>query len=89
MPRTKDAITSVSSAWVRVTPVPNGREANFSVVPRSLGLALLSADGVRRCLILDGSADQERTGHMRHHQDRIVVYKRCGCVDATSGRQLG
>lgn len=26
---------------------------------------------------------------MRHHQDRIVVYKRCGCVDATSGRQLG
>ncbi|MFI7644410.1 hypothetical protein [Nonomuraea sp. NPDC049400] len=26
---------------------------------------------------------------MRHHQDRVLVYKRCGCVDAISGRQLG
>jgi hypothetical protein len=26
---------------------------------------------------------------MRRHQDRCVVYKRCGCADAGTGRQLG
>jgi hypothetical protein len=36
-PRTKEAMTSESRALVRVTPVPNRREANFSVVPRSFG----------------------------------------------------
>jgi len=36
-PRTKEAITSVSSALVRVTPTPNSWEANASVVSRSLG----------------------------------------------------
>jgi hypothetical protein len=40
-PRTKEAITRVSSAWVRVMPVPNRREANFSVVPRSFGRAMV------------------------------------------------
>ena len=36
-PRTNEAITRVSSALVLVTWLPNRREANFSVVPRSLG----------------------------------------------------
>ncbi|KAB8188620.1 hypothetical protein FH608_043480 [Nonomuraea phyllanthi] len=40
-------------------------------------------------MALDGKTDQEGAGHMRHFQDRVLVYKRCGCVDATSGRQLG
>src|SRR4029077_20727772 len=37
-PRTNDAITSDSSAFVFVTYDPNSRDANASVVPRSLGL---------------------------------------------------
>ena len=36
-PRTNEAITSVSSALVLVTCDPNSRDANASVVPRSLG----------------------------------------------------
>src|SRR5215472_4228291 len=36
-PRTNEAITSVSSALVLVTWLPDRREANFSVVPRSFG----------------------------------------------------
>src|SRR6476619_5755975 len=36
-PRTNEAITSVSSALVLVTWLPNRRDANASVVPRSLG----------------------------------------------------
>jgi hypothetical protein len=32
---------SVSSAWVAVTPAPNRREANFSVVPRTFGRAMV------------------------------------------------
>ena len=36
-PRTNEAITSVSSALVLVTWLPNSRDANASVVPRSLG----------------------------------------------------
>jgi hypothetical protein len=38
-PRTNEAITNDSSACVLVTCAPNSREANFSVVPRSLGRA--------------------------------------------------
>jgi hypothetical protein len=36
-PRTNEAITSDSSAFVFVTCDPNSRDANASVVPRSLG----------------------------------------------------
>jgi hypothetical protein len=36
-PRTNEAITSVSSAFVFVTCDPNSRDANASVVPRSFG----------------------------------------------------
>jgi hypothetical protein len=36
-PRTNPAITSDSRALVLVTPVPNNREANRSVVPRTFG----------------------------------------------------
>ena len=36
-PRTNEAITSVSSALVLVTWLPNSRDANASVVPRSFG----------------------------------------------------
>lgn len=36
-PRTNPAITSASSALLRVTPVPNSWLANRSVVPRSFG----------------------------------------------------
>src|SRR5438477_12243961 len=36
-PRTNEAITNDSSAWVLVTCAPNSREANFSVVPRCIG----------------------------------------------------
>ena len=36
-PRTNEAITSVSSALVLVTWLPNRRDANASAVPRSLG----------------------------------------------------
>ena len=36
-PRTNAAITSVSTALVFVTCLPNKREANASVVPRSFG----------------------------------------------------
>jgi len=36
-PRTNEAITNASSAFVRDTPVPNSWGANRSVVPRSFG----------------------------------------------------
>jgi hypothetical protein len=36
-PRTNPDSTSASSALVRLTPLPNSREVNGSVVPRSLG----------------------------------------------------
>ena len=36
-PRTKAAITRLSSAFVLVTWLPDKREANASVVPRSFG----------------------------------------------------
>jgi hypothetical protein len=45
-PRTNPAITSDSSAFVLVTPVPNSREANASVVPRSFGRATLTGPAV-------------------------------------------
>jgi hypothetical protein len=45
-PRTNPAITRVSSAFVRVTPVPNSWEANRSVVPRSLGRCNVTAPAV-------------------------------------------
>ena len=35
-----------SSAWVLVTCAPNSREANFSVVPRSLGRSKVTAPAV-------------------------------------------
>lgn len=35
-PRTKPAMTSASRAWVLVTPLPSRREANATLVPRSL-----------------------------------------------------
>jgi hypothetical protein len=46
-PRTNPAITSDSSALVLVTPVPNSREANRSVLPRSFGRA--SVTGPDEC----------------------------------------
>ncbi len=36
-PRTNEAITSVSSALVFVTCLPNNRDANAAVLPRSFG----------------------------------------------------
>ena len=36
-PRTNPAITGVSNAFDRVMPLPNSREQNCSVVPRSFG----------------------------------------------------
>ena len=45
-PRTNPAITSVSNAFVLVTPVPNSRETNFSSVPRSFGRATLTGPAV-------------------------------------------
>src|SRR4029453_4332054 len=36
-PRTYPAMTSASSAWVRVTCLPSSREANAASAPRSLG----------------------------------------------------
>ena len=36
-PRTNPAITSDSNAFDRVMPLPNSREQNCSVVPRSFG----------------------------------------------------
>ena len=45
-PRTKEAITSDSSALVLVTCAPNRREANASVVPRSFGRASVTGPAV-------------------------------------------
>src|SRR6266851_2858613 len=45
-PRMKEAITRDSSALVLVTCAPNNREANASVVPRSLGRASLTGPAV-------------------------------------------
>ncbi len=45
-PRTYPAMTSDSNALVLVTPAPNSREANFSLVPRSLGRATVTGPAV-------------------------------------------
>ena len=45
-PRTNEAITSDSSALVLVTCAPNRRDANASVVPRSLGRAKVTGPAV-------------------------------------------
>ncbi|SKV19520.1 Uncharacterised protein [Mycobacteroides abscessus subsp. abscessus] len=45
-PRTNEAITSDSSALVLVTCLPNSREANATVVPRSLGCSKLTGPAV-------------------------------------------
>lgn len=45
-PRTNEAMTSASSAFVFVTCVPNSREANASVVPRSFGRASFTGPAV-------------------------------------------
>ena len=45
-PRMKEAITRDSRALVLVTWLPNRREANASVVPRSLGLARATGPAV-------------------------------------------
>ena len=45
-PRTNEAITSVSSAFVLVTCEPNSRDANASVVPRSFGRASCTGPAV-------------------------------------------
>ena len=45
-PRTKEAITSDSRALVLVTCEPNKREANASLVPRSLGRARATGPAV-------------------------------------------
>ena len=39
-------MTRLSSAWVLVTPVPNSRDANTSVVPRSFGRAKVTGPAV-------------------------------------------
>src|SRR5512135_3885083 len=45
-PRTNEAITSVSRALALVTCAPNRREANASLVPRSLGRARATGPAV-------------------------------------------
>jgi len=45
-PRTNEAITSVSSAFVLVTCDPDSRDANASVVPRSFGRARVTGPAV-------------------------------------------
>jgi len=45
-PRTNEAITSDSSALVLVTWLPNNRDANASVVPRSFGRASITGPAV-------------------------------------------
>ena len=45
-PRTKAAITRDSSAFVLVTWLPNRRDANASVVPRSFGRASVTGPAV-------------------------------------------
>jgi hypothetical protein len=45
-PRTNPAITSDSSALVRVTPLPSSRDANAVSVPRSLGRARVTSPAV-------------------------------------------
>lgn len=45
-PRTNPAITSDSNAFVLVTPAPNSREANTSLVPRSLGRSTTTGPAV-------------------------------------------
>ena len=45
-PRTNEAITSDSSALVLVTFLPNSREANAAVVPRSLGRSKVTGPAV-------------------------------------------
>ncbi len=45
-PRTKEAITRDSRALVLVTWLPNRREANASLVPRSLGRARATGPAV-------------------------------------------
>jgi len=45
-PRTNEAITNASSAFVRNTPVPNSCEANRSVVPRSFGRSSVTGPAV-------------------------------------------
>lgn len=45
-PRTNPAITSDANAFVLVTPAPNSREANASVVPRSLGRSRVTGPAV-------------------------------------------
>jgi hypothetical protein len=45
-PRTNEAITSDSRALVLVTWLPNRREANASVVPRSFGRASVTGPAV-------------------------------------------
>ena len=45
-PRTNEAITSDSNALVLVTFLPNSREANAAVVPRSLGRSKVTGPAV-------------------------------------------
>ncbi len=45
-PRTNEAITSDSSAFVFVTWLPNSRDANVSAVPRSFGRASATGPAV-------------------------------------------
>jgi hypothetical protein len=45
-PRTTPAITSDSNAFVLVTPAPNSRDANVSVVPRSFGRSRVTGPAV-------------------------------------------
>ena len=45
-PRTNEAITSDSSAFVLVTCEPNKREANAPLVPRNLGRARATGPAV-------------------------------------------
>ena len=57
-PRTNEAITSDSSAFVLVTCAPNSRDANASVVPRSFGRDRVHRPGGR----LDGHLPVPVTG---------------------------
>jgi hypothetical protein len=45
-PRTNPAITNASNAFDLVTLVPNSRDANASVVPRSFGRSIVIGPAV-------------------------------------------
>ncbi|WP_307832763.1 hypothetical protein [Planomonospora sp. ID91781] len=73
-------MTRVSRAWVRVTPAPNRREANASVVPRSLGRAM--AIGPLVVLMVVGQWPPEVAG-----PHGCLLADRCGALVAGAAEE--